>query len=836
MKTFFFLLAFLAFVPLEAQGQNQTTPIEAIEDECLREVMQAGTVDFSNMTTSDLVNMCQGMPLSEDLFVQMLSIVVGPAMVPILDAATAITGTTHNLTPEDHLFKIAQPLHATMKAFNYVMLAIFGVLVSINIFSQLMKWQKLGSKEEMKRWVADKSPSTIVVGVFLAPVIGWLSPLQFLALLAITCLGVVTKFAVVYLFLGAFFSDAATQIKQEMYSDLAWSIGKTVLVHQCDIESREDLLMQVQRVEGTSSPEVLSSNSLYNCLTSSSPTQSRLRLRSSSERVNEYVLEPGNLVQTQSCVSSNRELLDEWGASAPPTCGHIILRLPNNSAINSVDNAIALYANAELIETQRELALKVHEYECRQASNIQADTGGVVPKCLQASIAGDGYEYNFLPDRITGDLRLTSFRSALGPESGRDLRDDIVRNVESMQRAISSNTSAMLQHIRDVSAPRVSEAVRSAFEEQAHEDFLNSVLSNGESGLGFSETDGRFLVNNIKRGAWTSGSLFFGKFSKEIQTDILIDKLASVYDARVETHWSSPLIYSLFGLNRILTDETLGDTAMSAVQNALIPRVGLYLDSIDCWYSRMECSPAPLNPFTYLGERGATLIEGGFIRFGVSKGIGAMAQKFMGPDAGKLMLTETLSEFYLLYIVLGIILAILIPGIPLIKLLIMLVNWVYDVLRELLALQITLAISPAGAESKKIFNDDVREALARIMGLGLYFVFIIIGVCAMFIMFSFLFGLNVFFVGILSYVVQWTGAANSIEAMVMNTIFDIIITGVLVYEVKLCSTYIQKFPQEMAEFFKVKVSDSANVMDWFESKVRSAVLPKVGDFLTKLKG
>jgi hypothetical protein len=837
-KILVILFVVLLFTPRAEAQQGGSVPIEEIEDQCLREVMAAGNIDFENLSQSELISMCQDMPLSEDLFVQMLSVIVGPPMYDALEIVSALTNKPHGMAEDSPILTIAKPFHDIAKAFNYVMVSIFALLLSANLLSQLVKWQKTGSKTDIQRWFSNKSPPTLVTGLLLAPVMGWLSPLQFLAIIFITGLGVLTKFAVVYLFLGAFFSDATTQIKEDLSSDLEWGLGKTILIHQCDIKQREDLLLQVQRVERSSNPSVLESNGLYSCLTSGAINQPKMTRINSTDQLNTFAFEPGNLVQTRKCIEENKLLLDEWGVSEPASCGHILLKLPNNTASNSAGNAVNLYANENIINTEREIALKLHEYECRQPENILLTGGGPVPGCIQAEISGSGYRYSSVPDPITGEQGLGPYKLPLGDDSARTLRDEIIRGIGTLERNISSNTAGMLQHVKDITAPYTNDSTLSPEAKKEFDDFRQGVISDYEEGgaVGFSESDGKFLVSNIKRGAWASGSLFFGKFADEIKKDMLIDKLASVYDAKLLTQMPSKTIYSLFGLKSVIAGQDLGDQVGDSISSALMPRVGLYVESMECWYHRVDCTPAPLNPFTYLGETGAGLVEGGLIRFGIASGLGAMAKVVMGKDAGKFMLTETLKDFYLLYTILGIMLAILIPAIPLIKLLIMLINWTYDVVRELFGLQITLAISPLGSESKKVFNDDVRDAFIRLVGLGLYFLFIVLGVCAMFVMFSFLFGLNVFFVGILSYVVQWTGAANSIETMVINTIFDVIIVGVLIYEVKLCTTYIEKFPQELAEFFKINVSESSSVMDWFESKMRSAVMPKVGDFLSRLKG
>lgn len=821
----------------QASAQEGEMPLEAIEDECLNQVMTAFNVDFANLSASDLISMCEDMPLGEDLSVQLLAVLVGPPIYHILEVVTAVTGKAHGFSEDSHLLHIGANLHDVAKAFNYVMLGIFVFFLTVNIGSLLLKWQKTGSKSSITDWVANKSPATVVTGLLLTPVLGWISPIQFIALTFIVGLSVFTKIAVVYLFLGAFFSDASSEVQKELSASLREGIGKTVLLHQCDLEQREDMLFNIQRAVGSSLPEALKEEPLYNCLVSSVPVADDITRISSSRDSNIYHFTPGNLSQTQQCMRDNRATLEDWGVDIPESCGHITLTLPNNTATNSWLNATELYLSNDILHSQRELALKVHEYNCRQPDSIVIPGGGPVPGCMQASINGSGYEYTFSTDPLTGAERLSPYQYPLSQASTRDLRREMVVRIREIESGIRGNTSAMLQHIKDLTAPMVGGSDLSPNAQKASDDFRDGVIGDYEGGgdIGFSESDARFLVSNIKRGAWASGSLFFGKFADGIRRDMLIDKITNTYGTTLNRMHFFGENLAAIELNKALTGEGMADTAKGVFSSALMPRVGLYVDSLGCWHDSIHCTPAPLNPFTYLGQTGASLVDGGLTRFAIASGIGSLAEAVMGDKAGKFMLTDTLKEFYLLYTVLGIVLAILIPGIPLIKLLVMLINWLYDVVRELLALSITLALSPMGGGGNKLFTNDVRESFVRLLGLGLYFMFVVLGVCAMFLMFSFLFGLNVFFVGILSYVVQWTGASNSIEAMVMNTIFDVIITGVLVYEVKLCTKYIEKFPQELSEYFKINVSNSSSVMDAFESKVRSAVLPRVGDFLAKLK-
>lgn len=817
---------------------------EAFE-KCKYRVMNAGSEDFRNFDPNRIVEACHSFPLSDDVFVQILGALIGKEFVALLDVYTGLTGEPHGFDENESLFVVAMPMHETFYAFNYLMLGIilFGILVSV-VF-QVVKWAKGDFKVSIENWSSTKLVNYVIVVLITTPVIGWMTILQALALMVIILLGYIAKLSVTYLFLAVFFSNVASEINKELELNAKSDFGSTIFLYQCDLSRREDVLSSIQNHLGTKNIDVLATNPVYRCLTNGGTSaHKRFDLPNSNLEYAVLGVTPAVLAQTQSCLDTYKEDLVKIGYNQSDTCGYAQFKVPRNSAYpTSMDNAISLYMSSEITNEQRRLAIKFHEYNCR-TGDIKGEDGGIISECLIPRIAGSAYTYEYLEDEITEEKNLVNYSTKLTSESLKIFLGSLKASLASLQSSVISDPVKLMNHLKDLISPfdgeeDLPQGTRDKLERIREE--MSHRISGPESSLGFSEKDAEYLVNNIKRGAWTSSSLFFDGLTDDLNDEIVVSSMKDTYAIRtgswindilsegVEklTDFSAPNVASLLSLNEMnsITSESSVDTIVpgddTVLSGLVIPRLGVYTDNLGCWFEQSECVTPSLNPFRELGQRGTTLMDQALVRMLGIKFLAKVIDIFVDIPVlnekktgyQKFMVLETLNELVFIYFLLGLILAIIIPAIPFLKLMVMMINWGLDIIRELLALQVKVTVSVFGNHGKDTLSQDIKESLSRIVGLGFYFLFILIGLMVMFLMFSFLYSINIFFVGALSSVVSWGGDATVVEAMVINVVMDVIVTFVLIYEVVKCSPYIEKIPKSMAEHFGVKVSNSDAVVD-----------------------
>jgi hypothetical protein len=354
----------------------------------------------------------------------------------------------------------------------------------------------------------------------------------------------------------------------------------------------------------------------------------------------------------------------------------------------------------------------------------------------------------------------------------------------------------------------------------------------------------------MRRGIWASGNLFFDGVADEVDNKMLVQKLTQVYS--VETSSQSLLSFDYVNLMNAVEwsdDSFVGNVFNGNIGHGLIlPRLGLYLDNINCWQEQADCETPSLNPFTELSERGVAIMDHALIGIVVTKSARRVMQyvakkklEWAGYDVaqakrtkmGKYMLFDTFEEIYILYMFIAVVLVVILPGMPLLKITTMLISWVYDIIKELVVLTLNIVLSPHSDIDEGFISDEVKEGFLKIIGLGLYFFFIVIGVIVMFIMFSFLYSLNVLVVGALNFIINWSISVTSLEGMIMGVILDTVVAILLIFEVRICTPYIDKLPKEMAEYFNLNTSDTDGMMSHMERLLTSNVFMKVSSFLHK---
>lgn len=832
-----FLLA-SSFSALAATAESVST---TVEDRCRAEIMQVGTQDSLGIDHKALVDACTGFPLSDDIFVQILGGLIGPSMIPVMDVYQGFSGVPHGFKDDEPLFVFSAPFHAVLKLANEVFLWVLLSLIALVVGEQVIRWMRREKTKRPLEWMGREGVSHFVSVVLSLPIIGWMTPLQFIGVAVVVLLGAMAKYVATYLLLASFFSSVGTASSDSLKEDSSVDFARAVLIQRCDLGRREALMSAMQIAINSKSEAELSKVPLYQCLTSGAVTPPKLTsLPSGSDIQVTYSYTPSSVQQTENCIAQYSLQLKQWGATVPASCNSMEFALPNNTALPaSLDNAISLYASSQIITKQRELALKVREYECRAGNRVRTFLGDVVSDCLIASIAQDGYKYTFTGNPVTGAQELAYYNTAMSDQSKDIFVADTKSSLLGLQRQVEANLPGMLQHVKDLLAPFQNEADVDELT-QARRDALEASLTKRlqeTGGLGMSLDDVKFLVNNIQRGPWAVSSVFFGALADGVSEKSVVNKMANVFS--VPTGVLDTVFYTdLLVLKDAQASPTdrMGDPFVEGnpVLGLIIPRTGLYLENVSCWYRQVNCDVMPLNPFQYLGERGVQLIDRATIGYVATSSIQKIAKMFIevrDPRYSRFMALDVISEFQMLYLIIGIVLSVMIPALPFVKIVAMMVSWAGDVLRELFSLQLKLSLTPLSEHGEGVLHQDISEGLKNLVGLGFYFLFMIVGVFVMFLMFSMLFAMNVFLVGILSSAASWGGTTSTFDVMLLNLVFDCIIAFLLLYQVHKCVPFIEMIPKELGAYYEIKVTPTGSVVEQVFMYIKGHVAPGMSKFL-----
>ncbi|OUV22631.1 MAG: hypothetical protein CBC55_03730 [Gammaproteobacteria bacterium TMED95] len=850
------ILCFLVFlIPFGAFSQDDTVELSAdIQHiKCREKLMSIDGGDVDTLRNNDVIDACQGFPLSDDVAAQVLGALIGPDMVGVFDVLSSFTGEAHGFNEDDNVFLLLKPLHTTLLYFNLLVFGVFILLTSTHIALQVIRWKRGDINLTPKSYIEKYGMSAAIKGLLSYPFLGWLNPLQFLGLLFVIAFLWISKIVIVYLFLASFFSNTGSVIKDSVENSLKVDVGNSIVNYVCDIEQRESLINSIQQnSEGGADMSYVRESNLYKCLSGDDVDYPGMVITPTGaldSTVTTYRVTPKAMAQTQFCVAKYREDLESWGTDVDDyaPCGASYISMPVGATEAQILNASNVYMSEQVEKEKREIALIMREKQCRD--QIRPDfNSGPVEKCFVSSVDGDSYQYDLATDPLSGTEKLAYHSLPLSSESNALLKAEAVMGKERISEAIGSNIEALKLHFSDIlsliNTDSLSDADKQLLSE-VQDDVNNMSSEDDESSLGVSQTDIDNVIMSMRRGMWSVGTLFFGDITESLEDKQLIKMLSQVLV--VESAYGKldeyRKLYSLIdmlpqGGQGIVNNAVKGNIGYGVI----IPRLGLYIDSIECWHDQIACEAPALNPFTELSKRGVEIIEHASFGTIVTKtarymmqGIAKVKMEAAGYSIGevkntrlgKYMVFDTFEEIYLLYLFIGFVLVVVIPGMPLVKITVVLVSWIYDVLKELLVVTISVVTSSHSHIDEGFISDEVKDAFKKIFGLGLYFLFIVVGVLVMFVMFSFLYALNVLVVGALNFVVEWSVTMTSLESMVMGVVMDSVIVGLLVYEVRICTPYIDKLPKELASYFNLHTSDTDGIVKQAENAITSNAFAKI---------
>ena len=803
----FFLLSGNALAASEGEALARV-------DACKAALTNMSIEDIEKGQNSDVHKTSQETYMSDDLSVQVLAMTMGKPFYSALEVVQGITGRDHGFEENDSIFTMFGPLHAILDAANWAFTYIFAFLAFAIVGSQFLKWGKGDDKVEFKQWLGHHGSVMGISGILIIPVVGWMSTAQFIIISIVAGVLFLTKYAITLLFLGAFFGENVSLIAEEATPVIEGNFESTVMNYQCDIQRRESMIKELISAAGISDKDTLIADPLYSCLTS--PTvapDSDIFGKLVNDGVTPSIeVTLPSLAQTERCAINNADYMKTLGMSEISECGSARL-IFSNTEDGKFDEQLNLlkgiFLKSSVQNAARSIALNINEFVCRK-SIFKTEPGTEMSSdlCMTPVINQDAYNYVWLTEPKTQVEYLARQSLPLSSSSAKQMRKDVMKSQTNLIAAVLADTQAVFQ------------LAKNTFEKKAGGDI--------EAG----EDDVDRTVGRIRRGAWMAGGLYFGSIDDDAENQEVIDYLSTAYSVTgtipTSTIITGALNYSDF--NEIFFPKKLRDDG--ANNFFILPSVGLYWDQIDCWVSQADCSASTLNPFTYMSRTGVDLIFHSVIGYITSTGLERIAKKFqIIYGKSRLMLADVYAEVSLLYLIIGLTLSFFIPLVFVLKLVSILFSWLYDMLKELMGLQLVLAFSPLSAMSQGMFQSDLKLAFHRMMGLSLYFLFVVIAIILSFVSFSFLFAVNVLIVGALAYATGLGDAVHSIESMVYRTIFDIFIVIILYLEARECSKLLEKLPQGMAQHFGLAVTPDNSAFENMLSRLRDNVMPGVGNAL-----
>lgn len=140
------LLLVFSSAGLAAEEGESLSRVEA----CRTALKNISVSDFEKGLNSDVLNSCQETYMSDDLSVQVLSMLMGEPFFYVLEAARGVTGREHGFEEDSSIFKMFSPLHLILEAGNWAFSYIFLFLTVLIVGGQFLKWGKGDDKIAFK--------------------------------------------------------------------------------------------------------------------------------------------------------------------------------------------------------------------------------------------------------------------------------------------------------------------------------------------------------------------------------------------------------------------------------------------------------------------------------------------------------------------------------------------------------------------------------------------------------------------------------------------------------------------------------------------------------------
>lgn len=827
------LLLFILAFSISANAANSNVRDLESAALCKAAIKNTNLDNINDFANSEIAKVCNDLPLNKELSIQMLSLMIGEPMFYMLEVSQALGLGWHTSNKSDNIFNIMRPVHDMFSAFNWLMFSLIFFLFSLIFFIQLVRWARSEEKQGFMKWLNRNFTQNGIAMAMSLPVMGWMTPIQIIAALFIIVIVFATKIVATIFFAGLFMADTAGGILSDSTPQIEAEMINTVMMYRCDILRREDLINGLITVNNYTERTQLEANPVFQCLQGSGQT-----LVNRTNTVNGSTLYTADLAtfsNYESCLNDNRAYIQQHKLTPIDDCGYVEISVPNAGGSDEMikERTSAVFLNSTVHNALRQIAMTIHEYSCRFRKTHESNQFGVFnASCAAMNMQNSSYSLNWVTDPVTSKEVIARHITPLNDTAKNAMRSQIERSKSEAINTITENQEALVNLLRSIMSTQ-----------------------NTPGGLPTDERDLDNLINKMGKGAWMTSSIFIDDTAKHIDNQKLTDAISNLYKAyqvgmttilarglsTQDQQWLliedlEPLLGQSYFMQKVFTDEAVSYT-QSLILGAILPDFGLYDDQLSCWKEQSQCQASVLNPFKNLTKTGIGIFEHALIGKAATSALSKFSNnifKFTGVRT-KIMAVSVLDDFFMLYLVIAVMLVLIIPMYPLLKILSLFTQWSLEVAKELVGLQLSLAFSPISEPGKRVVTNDMRSALSRLVALGLYFLFIVLGIMVMFTAFTFLFSLNVLLLGGLSVIVNFTNGSHFLESVFMGVIFDVLVVVLLFLEVKVCSDLIDKVPGALAERFSLELSNGENISERVITTFRTHVMPGVSNFMSHLK-
>jgi len=760
---------------------------------------------------------CNHLDMTQDLSVQMMLLMLGEDVVYVLDGLALATGAVFNREEAMRIASSFKPVQTVIGGANLLFFGVFVFFVGLKLAMHGYRWQKGDFEQDLKSIINQDVSSIGVNAILLMPVMS-LSVIQ-IFLVATLCITVHLGKPVVNVFFAANLKENVIEEMQERYTPRYTNmISQNAMIYICDMDRRDTLIEQIVQEKGSNVKSDLESDSLYKCLTSEASESlvdaqylsgSSFGGLSGGISTQKKVFVPALARQTEQCFDSHKDKLPYSRFDEIGDCGDVTIRVPVQKSKSAQGNALVdlmakVYMAPSMQAIIEDLAYLEYQRACQrsnvlgtrlQHSNMEEMT------CLKRS----GSQMSYVVDPLTEQERIALITMPL--TASEESRID--RKVEVLSRQVAGYLKGKTFDMVDIINKGTADSETPA---------LNEVVS---------DRDLLRLRQQMERGQWLAAGLFVSNIQGSQGESVLKDHVNNSYSASGNVMGFSSEIFMRDPSGAI---SDFMNASYELFSDMIVPSPKLYDTQVECWRASEYCHPVPTNPFSYMNKVGAEHIFNSSIPYAITS---FLTSKKVGLH--KSIIVSTLDKVYFLEFMLGILLAVIIPLIPVMYIFGAMASWAQDVLRTVILLQINLCASPLGALDNRLFSQEVRQSFAQLIILAIYLFFILLGIMMCFLVVSFFFALNVIVIGVFMSLVGLEGNEGLVHSSVMQVVYDTLTVIVLFLEVKFASEFIKKVPEALAMHFNIQIARGGNFAEEMVGKLKGQVLPEISTFVSNVK-
>jgi hypothetical protein len=799
----------LAIFLLLSCSSHGATVEEVNADEQCKESLTSALTTFSSEKNKEMLEKCGNISLANDGMFVVLSMIVGENIKPIISVYSSLTGAPKP-SISNEIINVLSDVHGVFYSINIVFLFITIFFVIIKLSFVALNLMSPDKKVNLKG-VAKSEGVNIPLSVFMSyPVLGWMTPLQVVGVLMFILAVALSKYSITPLFVGFTTINKMEGVAEAVTPNYIGKTSDIVGLYVCDTYNRDKITNAVVAFYGKNKAEVEKSSTL-NCL-----SQTNNVVETSVDAPDRLYIVPATLSQTKYCIKSNHSELLSMGVESNTLldCGGIYV----NKRIDGVTDVDAgemwskikpLIFSNEAEHAMREIALNYRKLTCGVKHNNVLGDG-----CYQWTQNGTGYNVEYTVDELSDTKEIKVIDHMQESEL-----NAITRDITELKRLVALSV--------------------------ADQDSFNSLLSYMISMTQKSENGENALVDKIfktlKSGIASSASLFFGDSAGSKSEILFTESMIKLFDVDTEKDFNIVLDY--LATYDYLTPNTSEKSILDKV--GILPSLDIYANGFACWKEQAYCDVSPINPFAYMQKKGIELLQSSFWRYAVTALFSKMYSAVLDYNESeqnkkinknkKLFVLDSVSDILAIYFILGLILAFIIPLMCAIKIMSLLITYTIDLVKELFYAQFVISTSPTSStrESGLHISQEIGEIKSAFFGLSLRLFFITLSIVVLFVMVSFMFGINVFVVNYLSDIMQWDLNAPVFSAVIYKVVIDVIIVMIFTYQVYKSLSYMDTFINLSLEKFNIDSVGDDSMLDRVVNVIRHRVPMNIASLMHK---